>query len=413
MHGPLSKMRARLGADTEYALVLGDAETPLNPRLGQVLTLRWTGRIFCDACGRDELDFTYDPGEGEGLESVGVQCRLCGHQATRKLADGGNLKLPWRIDWPMRWAFEGVCFEPGGKDHSTAGGSFDTAKHIVAEVYGGKAPTYIGYDFVRVKGRAGKISSSSGDVVTVGDCLEIYEPELLRWIFASTRPNTEFQISFDLDVIKIYEDYDRARRLAHDADDGSKNDQKRQVARRTLQLASVDHRRITPGSPLPFVPGFRHLTTILQVYDGDLERTLQHYVASGEVKSEEERALTLARARCAWRWLEAFAPDDFRYRIRDAAIVRELSADEALVLGRLVAVLVASPEITEDALVPHMRSLCEGTALDNKGFLPVVYDLLVGREKGPKVTTLITTMGAPRAVGLLRPSLDAASASAG
>ena len=128
-----------------------------------------------------------------------------------------------------------------------------------------------------------------------------------------------------------------------------------QVARRTLQLASVDHRRVEPGSPMPAVPGFRHLTTILQVYDGDLERTLAHYVAAGEVKTDEEKALTRTRARCAWRWLEAFAPEDFRYRIRDAAVVRPLGADEAVALARLVAVLEASPEITEDELVPHMK----------------------------------------------------------
>jgi len=31
----------------------------------------------------------------------------------------------------MRWAHEQVDFEPGGKDHSTPGGSFDTGKEIV------------------------------------------------------------------------------------------------------------------------------------------------------------------------------------------------------------------------------------------------------------------------------------------
>jgi len=37
---------------------------------------------------------------------------------------------------------------------------------------------------------------------------EIYEPEVLRYLFAGTRPNKSFQISFDNDVIKIYEDFD-------------------------------------------------------------------------------------------------------------------------------------------------------------------------------------------------------------
>jgi lysyl-tRNA synthetase class 1 len=164
---------------------------------------------FCDACGRDEIDFTWD-----GDWGVTYACSRCDHRAEVDLRKGGDVKLPWRVDWPMRWAEEQVVFEPGGKDHSSAGGSYDTAREIVAEVYGGVAPQYVAYDFVRVKGRGGKISSSAGDVVTVSDCLEIYEPSMLRWIFASQRPNSEFQISFDLDVIKLYEDYDRARRVA-------------------------------------------------------------------------------------------------------------------------------------------------------------------------------------------------------
>ncbi len=65
------------------------------------------------------------------------------------------------------------------------------------------------------------------------------------------------------------------------------------------------------------------------------------------------------------------------------------------------------PEIDEEGLVPTMKGLTEGTSLDNRTFLPVVYDLLIGREKGPKVTTLITTMGTRRALALIEPSLAA------
>jgi len=362
---------------------------------------------FCGACGRDELSFELREGEGGDPHSVAYTCTTCGHAETVDLREGGDLKLPWRIDWPMRWAYEGVCFEPGGKDHSSAGGSYDTAKGIVATIYGGSAPSYVGYDFVRIKGRSGKISSSSGDVVTVGDCLEIYEPEVLRWIFVSYRPNTEFQISFDLDVIKIYEDFDRSRRLAHEADQGAKSDKKRALARRIMQLASPQHARIEPGNPAPFIPPFRHLSMILQVHDGDLEGVVRHYEASGEITTDEERELCRKRATCAWRWITTYAPDDFRYRIRDTPVVNALSDEEATVLGRLVAVLRESPEISEKELVPHMRALTAETELTNKTFLPVVYELLLGRPKGPKVTTLVTTMGGARALSLLEPSLTA------
>jgi lysyl-tRNA synthetase, class I len=354
---------------------------------------------FCDSCGRDKLEFTI-----EDEWTVGVSCHSCKHVADVDLRKGGNLKLPWRVDWPMRWAHEGVCFEPGGKDHSTAGGSYDTAKDIVREVYDWRPPEYVGYDFVRIKGRAGKISSSKGDVVTVHDCLKIYEPEVLRWIFVSYKPNTEFQISFDLDVIKIYEDYDRLRRVAYGLDD-VKDEHKRHVAQRAMQLASVDHRKIQPGDRPPFVPGFRHLSTILQIHEGDLEGTVQHYVTSGEITSDEERLRCRQRARCVRAWLKDFAPDEFRYAIRGVPKVRLLSADEATCLGRLVTVLRERPDVDEDGLVPTMKSLCEGTTLDNKTFLPVVYDLLIDRDKGPKLTTLVTTMGTQRALALLSPSL--------
>jgi lysyl-tRNA synthetase class 1 len=354
---------------------------------------------FCNECGRDELDFSW-PGDWV----VEVHCRSCGHEAAVDLREGGNIKLPWRIDWPMRWSVEGVRFEPGGKEHSSAGGSFDTAKKIVAAVYDVEPPVYLGYDFVRIKGRGGKISSSKGNVVTVADCLEIYEPEMLRWIFASQRTNSEFQISFDLDVIKLYEDYDRARRLAHQAEDGSKADKKRQIARRTLELSSVEGQRIEPGSDAPFVPPFRGLSVVLQAFEGDVERTLAGYRENGEVTTDEEAELLRRRAGCCWRWIELHAPDDFRYRVRREAAKRALSEDERTVLGRLIAVLRDDPGISELDLVPHMKTICEGTELTLKTFSPLAYHLLIDREQGPKITTLITTLGGERALSLLEPS---------
>jgi len=359
---------------------------------------------FCAGCGKDDLDFAWD-----GEWSVTRSCNSCQEQHQTDLRDGGDLKLPWRVDWPMRWKHEGVLFEPGGKDHSTAGGSYDTGREIVAEVYDGRAPEYVAYDFVRLKGRGGKISSSKGESLTLADCLEIYEPEMLRWIFASVRPGTEFQISFDLDVIKLYEEWDRFRRLACGSEGGKRAEKKRQLAQRTLELVSIPPRPYREGAALPFVPGFRHLSMVLQVYDGDTARTRSHYEQTGEITSDEERRLFDRRADACWCWIENYAPEDFRYRIRNEPVKRTLSDDQRTVLGRIVDVLTAHPDIEEEALIPHLKSMCEGTALDPVTFFPLVYDLLLDREKGPKFTTLVTAMGTERALPLLRASLEQAS----
>ncbi len=356
---------------------------------------------FCGACKRDALDFSWD-----GEWTVTMDCRDCSETTIVDLREGGDVKLPWRIDWPMRWAYEGVCFEPGGKDHSSAGGSYDTAKKIVGPVYDGWAPEYVPYDFVRIKGRGGKISSSAGEAVTVADCLEVYEPEMLRWIFASQRPNSEFQISFDLDVIKLYEDYDRAVATAYSPDDGSKKDKKRQIVRRTIELSAAVPMRIEPGDEPTRVPPFRPLSMILQIYDGDVDRAIAWYEAMGEITTDAERDRFRLRAARVWRWIDAFAPDDFRYRIRETpASSAALDGEPHAILERLVDVLEASPEISEDDLIGHLKTLCEGTSLGPKEFYPYAYELLIAREKGPKLSTLITAMGTERAVPLLRAGL--------
>ncbi|MEM6290744.1 MAG: lysine--tRNA ligase [Myxococcota bacterium] len=356
---------------------------------------------FCSGCGKDDLEFAFD-----GEWTVRVTCKSCGHVEDVDLRNGGNLKLAWRVDWPMRWGFEKVCFEPGGKDHSSAGGSYDTAKDIVREVYDWVAPEYVGYDFVCAKGQGGKLSSSKGGVVDVTTCLQVYEPEVLRWLFAGYRPNTEFAISFDLDVIKLYEDYDRTVRLAHEAEDGGKKDKKRATARRTLELASVPRRRIEAGSQAPTLIGFRHLSTVLQTYDGDIKATGDYFARAGELSTEADRARFEQRAQCVWNWVEQYAPEDFRYRIRTEAVVREIPEAQQAPLKRLVEVLEADPNATETSIGEQMKAMSK-SGVDMKAFFPVVYDLLLGRDRGPKMSTLLAIMTPARALPLLTPSVNA------
>jgi len=124
-----------------------------------------------------------------------------------------RVKLRWKADWPMRWNFYGVNFEPGGKDHSTPGSSYTVGCDIIRRIFNREPPVYTAYSFVSMKGQNGKISSSSGNGATISEVLKVYTPELILFIFAGTRPNAEFDISFDLDIIKIYEDFDKLERL--------------------------------------------------------------------------------------------------------------------------------------------------------------------------------------------------------
>ena len=51
--GPIRKMKTTLDAPVVYRLPLGDAEVAMNPLIGRPLSMRFSGRILCVACGRE------------------------------------------------------------------------------------------------------------------------------------------------------------------------------------------------------------------------------------------------------------------------------------------------------------------------------------------------------------------------
>jgi lysyl-tRNA synthetase class 1 len=261
----------------------------------------------------------------DGEWGITYLCLDTDKEETVDIRKTSAVKLPWRIDWPMRWKEETVDFEPAGKDHHSEGGSFDTAIKVVEEVFGGMAPVTFQYDFIRIKGRGGKISSSSGEVISLADVLEVYPPEIVRYLFAGTRPNSEFAISFDLDVLKIYEDYDKCERTYFTKPETDKqmkkwikeariyvgeqkvNDKKKAKESRIYELSQVNS---VPGK-MPHQVPFRHLCNLLQIHNGDIDTVIG---LLDDVQPEQIERLKV-RTKCAWNWIREFSPEDFRFSL--------------------------------------------------------------------------------------------------
>jgi lysyl-tRNA synthetase class 1 len=280
----------------------------------------------------------------------------------------------------MRWAHEQVDFEPGGKDHSTQGGSFTTAKQIAKEVYSFEAPLYIMYDFISIKGAGGKISSSAGNVITLKEVLSVYEPDVVRYLFASTRPNTEFAISFDLDVLKIYEDFDKCERTYYGNEGVSEKEQEKQ--RRIYELSCVD----APNKSPPIQPGFRHITTLVQIYEGDIDKVVSYFAPKN--KEDEERIRN--RTRCAWNWLSEFAPEDMKFHVVEK-VSAKLSAKEKTLLTQLAEELDSYS--TEEELFDGFYAIIKKHESSPKEFFTACYKALINKEKGPKLAPFIFEIG--------------------
>lgn len=347
--------------------------------------------IYCSKCSKDEMHFERYDGEW----SYSYHCKSCDHKETVDLRTTKNIKLQWRVDWPMRWAYEKVDFEPGGKDHSSQGGSYDTGKTIVKELWDRPAPEYLQYDFVKIKGGSGKMSSSSGELYTLGEVVEVYDPQIVRWIFANQRPNHDFAIAFDEDVIKIYDEFDRAEKLAFSPCPSKPG--KWPMNRRTYELSLIDEQ--IPESA-PKRPAFRVLCNRLQICGGDLTRTFERFYKNDGFDQD----IFIARASCAWRWLKKHAPEEFKYSIHDSAQDIALSQDQQNALEAMRKLIA-----NEDLAVIEAKQLNEliweqvvhGANCDAKQAFQAVYQKLIGRDQGPRLPGFLKEIGKEKLLELL------------
>lgn len=353
----------------------------------------WPASIFCSKCNRDTTQIT----EYDGEYGVSYKCE-CGCEEKIDIRKFSGIKLGWRIDWPMRWNEEKVIFEPGGKDHISPGGSYDTAKLVSKKIYGWDAPITMRYDFVNLKGVPGKMSSSKGKVIALPDALDVYQAEVLRYIFAGTRPNTEFAISFDLDVLKVYEDYDKTERIVYGIDK-AKNDEQFAKEKRIYVLSQIDGK--IPET-MPYQITFRMLTTLLQTYSGDIDAVLK---SLADLKPEQEERLR-RRAECAWFWINHSAPDcapEFCFSLRNDGSKADLSGDVLKAVQRVRDEVVPRLETfsTDKECQQAMYDIATELGLEAKALFAALYDALIAKDQGPRLGGFLRIIGKEKLLALL------------
>ncbi|MDR1256188.1 MAG: lysine--tRNA ligase [Spirochaetaceae bacterium] len=379
-------IRAALGKKAELKTILDKFRDDSHKIQGEW----WPVSVFCDECRRDDTEI--DGWDGEWM--LEYHCNLCGHHEKSDLRTAKGVKLGWRVDWPMRWAYEKVDFEPAGKDHHSQGGSFDTSKFVCKEVYNFDAPVTFRYDFIGIKGGAGKMSSSKGKVIDLPALLRVYTPEIVRFMFAGTRPNTEFTISFDLDVIKIYEDYDRTERLAWKTEP-AKDETAYKKARRIYELSQVSD----VPAVMPYQVPFRHLCSLLQIADGNIDAVISGF---GDVKPEQQAGLR-ARCVCAMNWIDGYAPEDFCFKLRGAGERAELDGAEAEAVRELRDSVIAVIEKFGDdkSCAQAIYDAASRCGIESKALFRAAYMALIGKEQGPRLASFLRGIGKERLLAIL------------
>jgi lysyl-tRNA synthetase, class I len=358
-------------------------------------------RPYCGVCG---TDFTTVIAYDDETTEMTYTC-TCGHRETVRLSEYDRGKLVWKVDWPMRWAYEGVHFEPSGVDHQSPGSSFVVGGHLVTEIFGGWQPIGPMYAFVGISGMA-KMSSSRGAVPTPADALEIMEAPLLRWLYARRRPNQSFKVAFDQEIHRLYDEWDALEKkvAAGTAAPADALAQDRAVRTATRELPRTPH-------PVPY----RTLVSIVDITTGHDEQTLRIL----RDLDPDDRITTLAevqpRLGRAQNWVNTQLPDDARTRVRDEPdkeLLSSLDDTQRESLRLLVAGLDDNWSLEGlTTLVYGVPKKMAGLPADTKptpelkaiqrSFFALLYRLLVGRDTGPRLPTLLLAVGPEKIRSLL------------
>lgn len=357
---------------------------------------------YCGQCAKDLTTVTsYD----DETTELAYTCTECGFGETVRLSEFNRGKLVWKVDWPMRWAYEGVIFEPSGVDHSSPGSSFVVGGQIVRKIFGGDQPIGPMYAFVGISGMA-KMSSSRGGVPTPGDALKIMEAPLLRWLYARRKPNQSFKIAFDQEIQRLYDEWDK---LEAKVADGTVLPADAAAYSRAARTAAGELPR-TPR-PLPY----RTLASVADITAGHDEQTLRILSELDPANPVTTLDETRPRLDKAEYWIATQVPAEQRTIVRsepDAELLGTLDEqsrgslrllldglDEHWSLDGLTTLVYGVPKV-QAGLEPDAKPTPE-LKTAQRAFFALLYNLLVGRDTGPRLPTLLLAVGADRVRKLL------------
>ncbi|MFF3711765.1 lysine--tRNA ligase [Streptomyces phaeochromogenes] len=360
---------------------------------------------YCGDCGKDLTTVTaYD----DETTELTYTCTACDFSETVRLSEFNRGKLVWKVDWPMRWAYEGVVFEPSGVDHSSPGSSFQVGGQIVGSIFGGKQPIGPMYAFVGISGMA-KMSSSKGGVPTPGDALKIMEPQILRWLYARRRPNQSFKIAFDQEIQRLYDEWDK---LEGKVADGSALPADVAAHSRAVGTAAGE----LPKTPRPMP--YRTLASVADITAGAEDQTLRilsELDPADPLSSLDEVRPRLDRAEA---WINTQVPADQRTVVRkeaDTELIKSLDdqgraslrllldgLDSHWSLDGLTHLVYGVPKVqagfSADATPKELPAEIK---VAQRTFFALLYHLLVGRDTGPRLPTLLLAVGQERVRKLL------------
>ncbi len=303
----------------------------------------------------------------------------------------GNGKLMWKSEWAAQWARWKVVAEGAGKEYQVPSSAFWVNAEIVERVLDFPSPVPIFYEHIMIDGQ--KMSASLGNVIYPRDWLEVARPEVLRYFYCKKLMKTR---SFSWRLLpNLYDEFDWVARIYHNMEKVD-NEREEKHLKRLYEMSMV--RDVLPVVPL----SYSHAAMIAQLFrnENDVIRALQrtgHY-------DESMKDLILERVKHAGRWVRKYAPPEYRFEVQERVkdeIKAMLEGKERDAMVELAELLKSGKSWNEEELKNTFAEIMEKHGLDAKRFFRAFYLCVLGKERGPRATTLIMSLTPKKVASIL------------
>lgn len=312
---------------------------PYCGKVGTTEVTGWDGKEVSFACREDKVKWA----------------KGCGFSGKISPFDG-NTTMPFKVEWAAKWWTFGITIEGAGKDHASAGGTYDVARKIVKDVFGKEPPLKLPYEFFLYDGK--KMSSSKGLGLTGQQLLEVLPAQLVRFLMIKTPPNqaVEFNPRGTLIIPNLYDEYQKAKDSTED------------YIKRAYEFSRIG------GEDFPVKSRFLTLAQWVQM--PNMEE---------EIKKEGLEEL----AKYARVWVEKYAPDSEKFEIKKEITedMKKLSDEQKKYLGKV------SEELDKDwdgeEFQTKLYEWSKEMGISSKDAFNSIYATLIGKNSGPKAGWLV------------------------
>jgi lysyl-tRNA synthetase class 1 len=304
---------------------------------------------------------------------------------------GGGCKLQWKPDWAMRWVALGVDYEMAGKD------LIDSVKLSgqIARALGAEPPEGFNYElFLDEMGQ--KISKSKGNGITIEEWLRYASPESLS-LFMYREPRAAKRLYFDV-IPRHMDEYQQFLEAY------PKQDWKQRLGNPVWHIHSGN----PPPAEIP-IP-FSMLLTLVSSSNAENAETLWGFIKRyrPEVSPETHPKLK-ANVEYAIHYFRDFVLPAKKFRqptaqerealtaLRDALSQLPASATAAQIQD-LVYEIGRRPPFLDTSGKGKTKDGKPGVSLD---WFNMLYQVLLGQEKGPRFGSFVAVYGIENTVGMI------------